>query len=244
MNEGDKEDSKYKVVVNHEEQYSIWIANRANPPGWRDAAKSGTKSECLAYIKEVWTDMRPLSLRNRMDEPAMVNEVTSTHAQIPERSRILTSAFSNEAWIAGRKPNPQAHMRLFCFPYAGGTPSVFRNWSDGLPADVEVCPVQLPGRGTRLMEPPFSQLPPLIEALAEALLPLLDKPFALFGHSLGSLLSFELARRLRTNYRTATRPLICLSRPCASDSSSRSSDPQPAGKGIFSGTTTLERNAG
>lgn len=91
-------------------------------------------------------------------------------------------------------------MRLFCFPYAGGTPSVFRNWSDGLPTDVEVCPVQLPGRGTRLMEPPFSQLPPLIEALAEALLPLLDKPFALFGHSLGSLLSFELARRLRTNY--------------------------------------------
>jgi MbtH protein len=53
----------YKVVVNHEEQYSIWVADRENPPGWRDSGKQGLKSECLAYIKEVWTDMRPLSLR-------------------------------------------------------------------------------------------------------------------------------------------------------------------------------------
>lgn len=57
----------YKVVVNHEEQYSIWPADRENPLGWRDAGKSGTKSECLAYVKEVWTDMRPLSLRKKMD---------------------------------------------------------------------------------------------------------------------------------------------------------------------------------
>lgn len=58
----------YRVVVNHEEQYSIWPADRENPPGWRDAGKSGLKAECLAYVKEVWTDMRPLSLRQRMDE--------------------------------------------------------------------------------------------------------------------------------------------------------------------------------
>jgi MbtH protein len=58
----------YKVVVNHEEQYSIWSADRENPLGWRDGGKSGLKSECLAYIKEVWTDMRPLSLRKRMEE--------------------------------------------------------------------------------------------------------------------------------------------------------------------------------
>lgn len=58
----------YKVVVNHEEQYSIWPADRENPLGWRDVGKSGTKSECLAYIEEVWTDMRPLSLRKKMDK--------------------------------------------------------------------------------------------------------------------------------------------------------------------------------
>jgi MbtH protein len=56
----------YKVVVNHEEQYSIWPAKRENAKGWRDAGKSGTKQECLDYIKEVWTDMRPLSLRQKM----------------------------------------------------------------------------------------------------------------------------------------------------------------------------------
>lgn len=65
----DKEDNTvYKVVVNHEEQYSIWPADRENPLGWNDAGKSGNKAECLAYIKEVWTDMRPLSLRKKMEE--------------------------------------------------------------------------------------------------------------------------------------------------------------------------------
>ena len=59
-----REDTRvYKVVVNHEEQYSIWFAERENPFGWRDVGKSGLRSECLEYIKEVWTDMRPLSLR-------------------------------------------------------------------------------------------------------------------------------------------------------------------------------------
>ncbi len=60
----------YKVVLNDEEQYSIWPADRANPLGWRDAGKSGTRQECLAYIKEVWSDMRPLSLRKKMEEDA------------------------------------------------------------------------------------------------------------------------------------------------------------------------------
>jgi uncharacterized protein YbdZ (MbtH family) len=69
LNDPDREDTTiYKVVVNHEEQYSISPVYRTNPLGWRDAGKSGPKAECLAYIKEVWTDMRPLSLRKRMEE--------------------------------------------------------------------------------------------------------------------------------------------------------------------------------
>jgi MbtH protein len=67
MNMNDQDDSTiYKVVVNHEQQYSIYPAERANPLGWNDTGKTGLKSECLAYIKDVWTDMRPLSLRLRM----------------------------------------------------------------------------------------------------------------------------------------------------------------------------------
>jgi MbtH protein len=70
VNQDEREDTTiYKVVVNHEEQYSIWPVERENPRGWRDAGKSGSKADCLAYIKEVWTDMRPLSLRKKMDRP-------------------------------------------------------------------------------------------------------------------------------------------------------------------------------
>jgi MbtH protein len=62
----DEDDRRYRVVVNHEEQYSIWLEGRECPAGWRDAGKAGPKNECLEYINEVWTDMRPLSLRTRM----------------------------------------------------------------------------------------------------------------------------------------------------------------------------------
>ena len=67
MTEESEDTTIYKVVVNHEEQYSIWPADRENALGWRDAGKEGTKAECLAHINEVWTDMRPLSLRRQMD---------------------------------------------------------------------------------------------------------------------------------------------------------------------------------
>jgi MbtH protein len=71
MQRDDREDNTiYKVVVNHEEQYSIWPADRENALGWNDVGRSGTKQECLDYIKQVWTDMRPLSLRKKMEEDA------------------------------------------------------------------------------------------------------------------------------------------------------------------------------
>jgi len=75
VSEDEHEDAtRYKVVVNHEEQYSIWPADRENAPGWRDAGTSGTRAECLAYIERVWTDMRPLSLRRQMDAPVTERE--------------------------------------------------------------------------------------------------------------------------------------------------------------------------
>lgn len=69
MNRDEKEDTTiYRVVVNHEEQYSIWPAEREMPLGWKDAGKQGLKAECLQFVEEVWTDMRPLSLRKKMEE--------------------------------------------------------------------------------------------------------------------------------------------------------------------------------
>ncbi len=70
MNHDEEDTTVYKVVVNHEEQYSIWPAARELPLGWQEAGKSGPKAECLEYIKELWTDMRPLSLRKKMEEMA------------------------------------------------------------------------------------------------------------------------------------------------------------------------------
>ena len=63
--ESETDDTIYRVVINHEEQYSIWPADRANPLGWTDAGTTGSKSECLAHIEQVWTDMRPLSVRRQ-----------------------------------------------------------------------------------------------------------------------------------------------------------------------------------
>ncbi len=81
MNRDEQEDTTiYKAVVNHEEQYSIWPANREIPLGWRDVGKTGSKEECLAYIKEVWTDMRPLSLRKKMAEMENRRATSSANA--------------------------------------------------------------------------------------------------------------------------------------------------------------------
>jgi len=101
------------------------------------------------------------------------------------------------SWINTFTLRPQARLRLFCFPYAGGSAAVYRPWLNHLPESVELCAVELPGRGARLRERPFQQLGPLAQAAAEGLLPFLDKPFAVFGHSLGGLLAFEVVRLLR-----------------------------------------------
>lgn len=112
----------------------------------------------------------------------------------------MTTAPTSKSWIVYPQPNSQAKLRLFCFHYAGGRAWIFRNWSDDLPSSVEICSIELPGRGFRLIEPPFTSLDPLVEAIASALLPHLEKPFAFFGHSMGGLISFELTRTLRKNH--------------------------------------------
>lgn len=103
-------------------------------------------------------------------------------------------------WLVSRKPNRKASVRLFCFPYAGGGASIFHSWQKNLSDMVEVCPVQLPGRGLRIEEPPFTEMRELIQAAGQALAPYFDKPFAFFGHSMGALIAFELARHVRRKY--------------------------------------------
>lgn len=109
-----------------------------------------------------------------------------------------TNSSAGKSWLAHAKSSAEdASLRLFCFPYAGGAALIYRNWQKQLPPSIEVCPVQLPGRGHRLHEPLFTDIRPLVEAAAEGLVPYMDRPFAFFGHSMGALIAFELARLLR-----------------------------------------------
>ncbi len=104
---------------------------------------------------------------------------------------------TSNPWTTCYRSSRPARVRLFCFPYAGGSASIFRAWSSGLAPEIELCAVHLPGRERRMMEPPFTRLAPMVETLAQSLEPQMDLPFAFFGHSMGALISFELARRLR-----------------------------------------------
>lgn len=105
-----------------------------------------------------------------------------------------------QSWVTFPKQNLKANLRLFCFPYAGGKATSFRGWENSFPSNIEVCPIELPGRGTRMMEEPFTEFSQLIPELTKGILPYLNKPFAFFGHSMGSIVSFEVAHLLEQKY--------------------------------------------
>lgn len=109
----------------------------------------------------------------------------------------MTTSAPVTPWIAYARPSPQARLRLFCFPYAGGGAAIYRPWVSDMPSEIEVLPVQIPGRENRLREVPFTRISALVPVLAEALEPFMTMPFAFFGHSLGALTAFELTRYLR-----------------------------------------------
>lgn len=103
-------------------------------------------------------------------------------------------------WLPIVRSKAESKLRLFCFPYAGGATYAYSGWDALLPREIEVCPVELPGRAGRMREPAARRIRPLVESMGAALLPWLDRPFAFYGHSMGALISFELARELRRSY--------------------------------------------
>lgn len=116
-------------------------------------------------------------------------------------------------WVTTLNPSPEARSRLYCLPHAGGGAALFRTWPRSLPADVEVCPIQLPGRETRFAEPRFTSITKLVQTLAPVILPHLQKPFAVFGYSMGGLIAFELIRELRRLNGPAPTRLLIAARP-------------------------------
>jgi surfactin synthase thioesterase subunit len=115
-------------------------------------------------------------------------------------------------WLVRSTPRPSARVRLFCFPHAGGGTAQYSAWSRSLGPGVEVWAARLPGRESRLREQPLRRLAPLADGLFLALRPFLDRPFGLFGHSLGGLLAFEVARRLQAGGSLLPRHLFVAGR--------------------------------
>jgi medium-chain acyl-[acyl-carrier-protein] hydrolase len=110
---------------------------------------------------------------------------------------VATPVARPERWGVRWRPAADVRVRLFCLPHTGGGAAAYRAWASCLPADIEVVAVRLPGRETRFRERPFDRLDDLVSALVHGLEPLMDRPFAWFGHSMGALVAYEACRAMR-----------------------------------------------
>ena len=145
------------------------------------------------------------------------NTQTSSTAKVPVKQRLKKGKkvakvenISNDPnlWIIRPQNNPHAKIRLFCFPYAGGSASSFQSWLNYCPSSIELWRIQLPGREKRIKETPITSLKSLINHLIPVISPYLDRPYAFFGHSMGALISFELTRKLAENQQTMPQHLF------------------------------------
>jgi medium-chain acyl-[acyl-carrier-protein] hydrolase len=116
-------------------------------------------------------------------------------------------------WIIGGRISSTARCRFFCLPHSGSGASQFFSWQKSLPPVLDICPVQLPGRENRLREAPLTQIHQIAEILAGELKPYLDRPYILYGYSVGALIAFELARELRRQNIDPAISLFALARP-------------------------------
>ena len=137
---------------------------------------------------------------HRTDAPMKVNR-TSQQVDLNQNVERPGGQRNAEGRWFHRPRASSASMRLFCLPYAGGSSRMFCEWQDWCRPEIEVVALELPGRGVHSQSPCIDRMNTLMERLLPALDPLLDKPFALFGHSMGSLIAFELARALRATGR-------------------------------------------
>ncbi|HKR50298.1 MAG TPA: alpha/beta fold hydrolase [Pseudonocardiaceae bacterium] len=140
----------------------------------------------------------------------------------------MTRSSARSCWVQVSHPRPDARLRLICLPAAGGGASRYRDWPAHLPDDVEVVSVQLPGRESRFTEPPIESMEQLTGPLLDGLAGYLTPPFALFGHSMGALIAFELARRMRRMRPEGLAPVHLFASGCrAPHLPSRSPDRHP-----------------
>ncbi|MGK4582315.1 thioesterase II family protein [Kitasatospora sp. HPMI-4] len=130
---------------------------------------------------------------------------------------MTTAPAATSVWFRTFVPRPAARIRLVCFPHAGGAASSFRSWTGLLPPSVELVAVQYPGRQDRFGEEPAADMATMVGEISRALIPLLDRPTAFFGHSMGATVAFETARRLPSPVRPALVRLFTSARRAPAD---------------------------
>jgi len=184
-----------------------------NPDRWRQLSTQA-RERALAYAASLSIEPFEYYLKEVLQKPkkqavftiAAGRPASPLETLSPEKRRLLALRLQKRTATGPKGPGEMfpaaawregARLRLFCFPYAGAGTAAYNKWPQQLPADIVVAPARLPGRESRLAEPPFRRMEPLVEALAEAIKPYLDKPFAFFGHSMGAVVAFELACTLR-----------------------------------------------
>ena len=155
----------------------------------------------LAYVRGL--SVRPFEefLEKVVASPKRSTPEPSTAAKLsPDKQKLLALRLRQRAWLPYFEAQP-SKLRLFCFPYAGGGALAYRSWIDRLSAVASVSPLRLPGRETRIQEPPIQSMSALVEAIEAVIAPYLDQPFAFHGHSMGAAVAFELTRALQRHGR-------------------------------------------
>jgi len=187
----------WQVVVNDEEQFSIWPLSTPLPAGWKSEGYEGPEDSCLDHIARIWLDMTPRSLRGPRRSCTSSADTATAQADA-SFSAIDDAKPDSSSRICRVGENPHAVMRLYCFAHAGGGANIFNGWEQRVPREVEVVPVELSGRGRRFDDPLVSDIDHHIDEIACELASHPAVPAAFFGHSMGALIAYEVIRSLRT----------------------------------------------
>lgn len=180
----------------------------SDPAHYEELARR-SREAALAYASNlsVWPFEELLEKAARELKKPMPGPFSADRRKLLEL-RLKRAERAKYEWFPEARTDEESWLRLFCFPHAGGGALFFRDWTNLLPEGVRVCPVRLPGRESRHREPPFEDMTELVSALCDAITPYLDLPFAFFGHSMGAVVAFELARLLREKNRAQPSILI------------------------------------
>eukprot|EP01060_Flectonema_neradi_P004679 TRINITY_DN13056_c0_g1_i1.p1 TRINITY_DN13056_c0_g1~~TRINITY_DN13056_c0_g1_i1.p1 ORF type:complete len:391 (+),score=66.57 TRINITY_DN13056_c0_g1_i1:66-1175(+) len=219
-------EQKYWILVNEEQQYCQARVGSTVPVGWSVMGDPMGDEESLAMIEKLWTDMRPLSIRKTMLEwdqtqkqirESMKAAEPVQAAKAAEPIKMMGSSkmqkIAPTPWLQTHGDRPSARIRLFCFPYLGGSADFVKGVQPLLPPDIEVVAIQYPGHGRRMGQTPIDNLKQFLSECSEALLPAIRgcPDYAFFGYSMGCYLCQELAIYLKANYDTWPSKMIMAS---------------------------------